>query len=592
MKCPQCGQWNQASFTRCFKCGEPLYTTDAVPSHGVTTPEWQKELKTDSQRNHIHVDEDGQVQEVADTREVLATSMSELKRRKIRGDAHQRELRKEAAARGMAPSNRDIVKHTSRQTFFTFDERDTATVSRVSSATAEQNQLPMFDSLDDSGSVDYEFHQSAGPYYPRPQDVNYKKVAVHRIGLRRVLRVLLILVIIAGLGFGGTVVYNLIQKQQEAKKQKAMPVITASMQDDLAAHTILIPGEEGTYIYIRELRLTYQVTDGFATVEVPDHTWYDDYQEYLQSTMTVTLTPFQKTASGQQKPMDLITYDIEIPLSKIELLSPDVTRLNVSTAMYTIKFRVQENSTVFINSENLTDMVNLEGGDVTYNATLQPIGDNVFTISVRSQHCRENKVSLVLYRPVQEIPLDLASDTYTKSSKKEMKITATTLPGAKVNVTSPHTDLNITDVDSTGSFYFYAIFDHIGYNTVTVTADYPGKAQSVLDYEVYYVPPASEYTSNAWGANSDYLDLLSNNALRVKQTQKYKCVGAIQYIVSEKPQMAVMNVGTGDEVRLVLLENNTRDTWEVGKTYDIYGDAYGMYNDMPWLQARYTYNPR
>lgn len=593
MKCPNCGQWNQANFARCFKCGEPLFSEDAVPTHGVTPPAWQQELTIDSQKSHIVVDEDGEVSKAVDSREALAQSMSELKKRKIRGEARQRELRKDAAKRGAAPSNLNITKHTSRQTFFTFDEGDTAGIRRVKSGTTDRAPLPVFDSLDDSGSLEFESRQAAGPYYTRPQDVNYKKIAVHRIGLRRFLRTLLILVVIAAAAFGGVFGYNMYRDWAEAKKQKVMPIITASMQDDLAAHTILIPGEEGAQIYIRELRLTYTVIGGFATVEVPDHTWYDEYQDYLQSTMTVTLTPFQKTASGQQKPMDIITYEIEIPLSRIELLSPDVTRLEISTAMYTIRFRVQENSTVFINDENLTDMVNLEGGDVTYNATVQPIGDNVFTISVRSQHCRENKVNLVLYRAVQEIPLDLASDTHQKSSDKDrkMKITATTLPGAIVNVVSPHSDLDITNIDSTGTFTFYALFDHIGYNIVTITADYPGKQQSVLNYEVYYVPTAAVYTPKAWDIVRDYADLLANNALRSDQTQPYVCIGVIEQIISEKPQMAVMNAGTAEKPVRVLLENNTRNTWVVGERYRIYADAYGMYDDMPRLQARFTYEP-
>ena len=593
MKCPNCGQWNQASFTRCFKCGEILHAQEAVPSHGVTPPKWQQDLKAEGQKNHIVVDEDGQAQQTTDTREALAQSMSELKKRKIRGEARQRELRKDASQKGYAPSNMNITKHTARQTFFTFDEGDTARAGRVKTDTTNRSDLPVFDSLDDSGSVDFEDRQAAGPYYPRPQDVNYKKIAVHRIGLRRFVRALLILVLIISFAFGGVVVYNMIQKQQEAQKQKALPIITASMQDDLAAHTILIPGEEGTDIYIRELRLTYEVLNGFATVEVPDHIWYDDYQEYLQSTMTVTLTPFQKMQSGQQKPLDIITYDIEIPLSRIELLSPDVMRLEVATAMYTIKFRVQENSTVFINSENLTDMVNLSGGDVTYNATVQPIGDNVFTITVRSQHCRENKINLVLYRAVQEIPLDLASDTHQKSSDKDrkMKITATTLPGAVVNVVSPHSDLDITSIDSTGTFSFYALFDHIGYNMVIVTADYPGRQQSELKYEVYYVPTAAEYTKKAWSIVDNYADLLANNPMRVRQTQIYVCIGTFESFVSEKPQLAVMNAGTAEKPILVLLENNTRDTWKIGEKKRIYADAYGMYDNMPRLQARFTYDP-
>jgi hypothetical protein len=170
-----------------------------------------------------------------------------------------------------------------------------------------------------------------------------------------------------------------------------------------------------------------------------------------------------------------------------------------------------------------------------------------------------------------------------------MMISATTIPGSVVNVQTPHTDLDITHIDATGSFSFYAVFDHIGYNTITVTADYPGKEQSVLNHVVYYVPPAAEYTRTAWDVLDNYADLLANNAMRVSQTRNYVCKGTIERIVSEKPQLASMNVGTVSQPRYVLLENNTRNTWLAGAYYRIFGDAYGMYDDMPRLQARYTY---
>lgn len=588
MKCPKCGQWNQSSFTRCMKCGEVLAAKGNHTPVGVKPAPWQEDIQSSTQKKYIHVDNDtGEETASADSREVLASHMVELKRRKVRGESRQRELRSKGAQRGYAPSNMNITRHTARTTFFTFENQETSNVKRVDNAL--DSELPVFDSLDDTGSLEIEWTRAHDPYYPRPQDAKKQKLPSRRVGLRRFFRFLLVIVSAALLVFGGMVISQIVEKHRTAQKEENLPIITASMQDDLAAHTIMIPGEDGQQIYVRELRLSYEVSGGYATLEVPDHIWYDDQDPFLQPTLPVTITPFLKTASGQQQPLDPITYEIDIPLSRIELLSPDVTRLEIATAMYSIKFRVQENSTVYVNDENLTDMVNLDGGDVTYNATVQPIGDNVFTISVRSQYCRENKVSVVLYRAAQEIPLDLASDTHTTSSSKSMQINATTLPGAYINVLTPHTDLDITNMGTSGSFSFYATFDHIGYNTITLTADYEGKQQSVLNYDVYYVPPAAEYTRKAWSCKDQYADLLANNSMRASQTQIYVCIGPIEYLVSDKPQLAVMNVGTEDEQRYVLLENNTRNSWVVGTTYRIYADAYGMYDDMPRLQARYTY---
>ena len=584
MKCTRCGHWNRATFTRCFKCGQQLLADTAVPVAGVKTPDWQKDLR-DGGSSYVYVNDIGEAQSVLDRREALAQHMADLKKRKIRGEQKQRELRTAGSRRGLSPSSLQVTRHTTRANFFTFDAQESGRIRELTPHDSNLEPLTFFDSMDDSASMDingYSFR------FQNPNDVNYRKITAHRIGFQRYLRSLLLAVSAAAILIAGYLAYGEISRRRAAAQVVREPIVTASMQDDLAAHTIMIPGEEGTQIYIRELRLSYEVSGGYATVEVPDHLWYDDFQDYLQSTMTVVITPSQKMPNGQQKPLPTISYDVDIPLSTIELLSPDITRLEVSVMMYTIVFRVQENSTVYINNENLTDMVNLDG-EVTYNATVQPIGDNLFVISVRSQHCRENKVSLVLYRAKQEIPLDLASDTSQRSSSKNMMISATTIPGSVVNVQTPHTDLDITHIDATGSFSFYAVFDHIGYNTITVTADYPGKEQSVLNHVVYYVPPAAEYTRTAWDVLDNYADLLANNAMRVSQTRNYVCKGTIERIVSEKPQLAIMNVGTVSQPRYVLLENNTRNTWLAGAYYRIFGDAYGMYDDMPRLQARYTY---
>ena len=49
--------------------------------------------------------------------------------------------------------------------------------------------------------------------------------------------------------------------------------------------------------------------------------------------------------------------------------------------------------------------------------------------------------------------------------------------------------------------------------------------------------------------------------------------------------------GGGSE-RLVMVENQTKTQWTLGERYRIYADAYGMYNSIPRLVARYTYTPK
>ena len=597
MKCPECGQWNRASMPHCTRCGTPLNIDEA------SRIGWKETLKDGGPSTaYLRADEFGQMDATPDARDELAGEMQELKKRKREGEERQKQMARENAGRPAAEITvSEEAPPSSRRS-----RHLTAPVSAVRVQPASRNdQARRLESeirhrvryMDGNG----DFIESR-TYDPVPADVYregtgswhlagplYHGAPAPREKRHVFLKVLLALLIIAVLGTGGYFGYRFISEMNKPKVNEDA-VITASILDDLAAHTILIPGEEGTTIYIRELHSSYVVVDGFATVEVADHTWYDNLEGALDETMDVTLTPFLKTSSGKQTPLAPITYTIAIPISPITLESPDALRTTVSTTMSAIKIVVRPGSKVTVNGNDCSDTVSSETGEMSYNATVQPIGDNVFNIVVRSQYCRENAISVVLFREPQEIPLDLAVGTYGTTDQKIMKVTATTLPGAYVEVTTPHSDLNITDLDSTGKFTFNAIFDKIGDNTISISSSYPGMRTSVVNHVVYYLPPASEYTRKAWPLTADgYSELLSNLSVRAANSQVYVVKGVVQYSVSEKPQMVVINTSEDGKSQPVLLQNYTKIRWEVGTYYRIYADAFNSYNSMPWLNARYTY---
>lgn len=630
MKCPNCGKWNQASLPHCMYCGQEL-PNDAYGADGV--PAWQIELDDKSKaKTYIRVDESGQVETTMDPRDTLSVEMAELKKRKLSGEERQRALRQQAAQRGLAPSGRTVRTTSNRSTFFSaYDNPDTSLRPVAPELVDEETQVqpnarqvyPEKYRVTYSGDAEDEvygygntrrlvniqrpgedeaiydgFHDTSAylPSYAnqdeyenslRMKGMNQNR-RPRRHSMRRFFRAL---TIIGCLGLAAWLVVAFVVPVFTSQKDQDKPVaiVTPTIRDDLAAHTVIIPGEEGQRITIRELRTSAIVTGGYATFDIPDHIWYDDYEDYLQETMPITLTPFVITDTGKQKPLEAIHYEIDIPLSPIELSTPDSPYQVVSTAMYNIVFYVREGSTVLINDEDYSDLVNTEGGKVNYNATVQPIGENTFHIVVRSQYCRENSMTVTLYREKQSIPLDLASDIATSTSKNYMTVRGTTLPGAVVKVLSPYVDLDITNTPTDGSFSFKANFDKIGNNTIIITVDYPGKETTRVEHTVYYVPNIDDYSRKAWDIATQYTDLMENLDARKARSQIYVCKGVITSIDTTKPQRAFMNVGTEESPLMIYVENSSKTTWEVGKSYRLYGDAYGMYDSKPWLVVRYTY---
>ena len=169
-----------------------------------------------------------------------------------------------------------------------------------------------------------------------------------------------------------------------------------------------------------------------------------------------------------------------------------------------------------------------------------------------------------------------------------MKITGTTLTWATITVESPSQNMDTTELETRGIFTFEAVFNKIGTNTIKIIASAPGCEPSVVEHEVYYVPIADVYTRKAWSMKDQYTDYLNNSERRILNSQIYQCDGAITQIISTNPQMAVMELSDGSG-RTLLFTNNTYDTWMAGSVYRIFGDAYGLYDGAPWLNARYSY---
>lgn len=589
MKCPECGLWNRASQPHCIRCGTPLNIDEASRNA------WKDTLRDGGASTaYLRADEFGITDQAPEPRDALAGEMQDLKRRKQRGAELQQRLRAETAEE----------ESTARVTVTEKTTEDACTVHKTyildqetehdRRARRESEMRSRVRYLDENGA--FVESRSYDPIVPEafrheedplPRSTR-KYLPKRRNNFLRVLLAAAILVLVIGGGYAALKRFVL-----DAPRKTENPpgvVITAGILDDLAAHTVMIPGTDGSTIYIREMHASYMVDEGFATVEIPDHIWYDNLEGSLDETMDVTLTPFLKSSSGRQTPMDPITYTITIPLSPIELESPETTRTTVATSMAAIKIIVRPGSRVTVNGQDYSDTVSSITGEMTYNATIQPKGDNEFTFVVRSQYCRDNTLTVVYYRARQEIPLDLADTIYGTTDKKSMKVTATTLAGAHIEVLSSYSDLNISEIDKTGKFTFYAIFDKIGYNTISIVASYPDKKSSRVDHTVYYLPPADEYTTKAWPLTADgYAELLSNITVRTAQSQVYVVKGVVQYTISDKPQMVVINTSDDGKSQPVLVENYTKTKWEVGKYYRLYADANGTYNGMPYLNARYTY---
>lgn len=598
MKCPSCGHWNRASFPRCFRCGAVLPAQKPAPAP-VEEPAVEKTVRPDTP-TVIRVDEFGVESVQTDKLDKLALEMLSLQERKRRGEIKQKQLRSLGAERGFAPSGASVAATPRRNRFFTDPQ---AMRKRQEELLADEPQVD-YDGFTEQPSY-YSIAGDEPGYYQGGTNGSIGSLSLpvkkrNRMGAFTRKRLLPYLAVALLLLAGIYPLYRYVISPWLANRNQEVtvpqPIISASILDDMAAHTIAIPAPEGSQIYIKELRKSYIVAGGYATFQIADYFWYELIDNLAEPSMDVEITPYIRTASGEQKQMDVVRYTINIPLSPITLISPDVTRLEVSTPVYNIRFHVMQNSKVYINGEDYSSFVNTQNGFISYNADVQPVGDNLINISVRSQYYRENTVSINIYRAVQDIPLDLASTLTDRSSNPTMTISATTRAGAQVTILSPYHNMDDSQLASTGAFKFDAVFNRIGTNTVIIRADYPGRTATTVEYDVYYLPDPDHYTPKAWALDEKYgyADLLGNLPTRVRNTQIYVMTGPVLRVVSTKPQLVIIDCADGrtSTPLEVMVENQTKTQWQVGERYRLYADTSGSYGGIPRLTARYTYKPK
>ncbi len=584
MKCPKCGYWNRDSFPKCFRCGEELPKADDGQSRA--KPELPKDA---APKTYIQINEEGRATSAVDSRDQLAREMEDLLARKQRGETEHRRLRENSARQGFAPSARIAQSMTGRRAYPL--PQNTSYIRNENEV--EGNVRPDAIPVSSRRVIGYDEEARPDPGLAYRESVpdrrRGKQIRIYRYGfLRRFGKIIASVLIIAALCAAGYEhLYKPYMERMLAESLQENTVITSSILNEMPAHIIRIPGEDGQVYWITELKSSYPVVGGYATIEVADYKWYEHMENITEESITATISPYLRTAAGEQKRMQQITFQVDVPESILELVTPSTYTTQTYRQLYEIQVRVAKNSTVTVNGEDYSPLVNTDGL-LTFQASINPVGDNPFVITTRAQYCREKTETINIFRPTQQIRLDLAADIATRYSSQTMKITGTTLTWATITIESPYQNLDTSELATKGTFTFEAVFNRIGTNTIVIRASAANYEPSIVEHEVYYVPIADIYTRKAWSMKDQYTDYLNNSEKRIANTQIYQCDGTFTQIISANPQMAIMEMSDGSG-RTLLLTNNTYDTWQVGSLYRVFGDAYGLYDGAPWLNARYSY---
>lgn len=367
--------------------------------------------------------------------------------------------------------------------------------------------------------------------------------------------------------------------------------------DGSQMHLVSFEVDDGN-VFIDALNESFPVINGRADVYIDDSEWFDS-EPANDATASVVLEPVLTKLNGEVTVLDTIEYEVEVPASPLELIQPASGYEEVLISLYTLQMRVQPGSRVTVNGNDMSDFID-KRGYLSVNQTVEPIGDNVINVSVLTPSHKETRAQITLYRPVFDIPLELDINTIDTTSTSSVTISGTFEPGATVTVSPAAVSSEIDNVN--GTFRFEMNLTRIGDNKITITASAPGKEDSVITHNVYYLPTEAEYSAKAW--KMDYSALL--NYYEVWAGRIFLSQGEVVEILPEPTaepdateapasadtavsnQMLLLDVGD-DKEQLVYIENYSSVVVEAGKSYKMFADVVGLKSGYPYLIARYVY---
>ena len=408
---------------------------------------------------------------------------------------------------------------------------------------------------------------------------------------RRALIAVVTLATLAAIGVGAYKLYTWISDYRLTRLYTrgayAPTVNQVTMSDLRSGHSVVFYGKDGDQIFLPEMNRSLSISGGVARMEVADSDWFDlsvsdvDYAD-------ITLTPMLISETGAKTELPMVNFQIDVPESPLTITSPASDRITVVTSVYPLVLNVVPGSTVFVNGEDVTGSID-RSGLLNTNVSVEPIGDNVITLIVRTPKHRETRKEIVIFRQHYDIEIELDTTVSDRSSSRTMAVTGKTEPGAMISVDTDHLEESVNIDMSTGRFSFIARFTTVGNNVVRFHASRPGKQDATISFTVDYLPSLAEYSAKAWAM--DYPQL--KTMFEQWNGKVFLCKGElIDSVTDGDATYLIMDVGDNTQQQLIVLENRSSITSPtLGRRYESYADVAGQYMYKsayyPLLIARY-----
>jgi hypothetical protein len=415
----------------------------------------------------------------------------------------------------------------------------------------------------------------------------YKKTQTPRFSLNY-LKFLTFLFVFSLLMFG---VYRLflflsemlITGQETAERVTATAIVESTIFEGSPSQRIIVHTNTGEAV--EALGRRFPVRDGKAEMV------FDN--AYLHSRF-----PSAETQKGIEISFDIIVYKdgtaayketlnftMEMPQAPLTLIQPEQGQAIVDGETYRLVFTVSEGSTVFINGDDFTDLLD-DSGRFQKDLTVSDVPESTYEIRVIKRGFKDTTVNIVLKREEQIVPLTLDMELPIKAEGDSVIIRGRTHPKAQIT-----TDLELIGVPTinpeTGAFSIEVKSGRPGLSAGVLTSTSNDGKISQVDIVIFRTMTEAEYTRRAW--KPDFPELFAHPNLH--NGQIFLFTGTIsKVILYGDKNVFTVNVSDGPaNPQHILVEFWGDFKFEPGDKIRVFGNRWGNHEEMVRVLAPFIY---
>lgn len=378
--------------------------------------------------------------------------------------------------------------------------------------------------------------------------------------------------------------YDTFLTQPETAEQvSATAIVESTIYEGRPAQRILVHTNIGEVVEV--LGRSYPVSNGQAEIILENaflHSRFPAAESQNGLAISLEITVYK---GGIASYKETLSFTMEMSVAPLTLIQPQQAQATVFGNTFRIVFTVSEGSTVFINGDNFTDLLD-DSGRFQKDVDVPDVSDVSYEIRVLKRGFKDNVVNVVLRREVQIIPLTLDQPLPIRADSDSVVIRGTTHPEAQIS-TDLETIGELSVNSESGIFTIEAVSERPGLSAGVIRSVLSEEEYAQIEIVIFRTISEADYTRRAWAPV--FADLLADPLLHNGQIFLFR--GTVEEVIlfGEKNIFTVNVSGDPSAPQLILVEYWGNFEFSSGDSIRVFGNRWGNHNGKVRVLAPFIY---